>query len=245
MIPLGVKIGPTSRVTSWNKRNKECRIHLWGKWLRAIMALLFKLLMENSINLVLVKSLIFHGCESQVCVVLYIPHWKSEGDWKMELRFLMSPQVGKPDTVQSASACRVGNKKLNKNYWEERKKINGFFMSQSAILFVKCLLSLWKPSCAVNYAPVLTVPSHSHNLQMRWTDEMDVSVCSSLVCITCDSIIPIQPNLCLALQYCVILKPFGSAYQCLCLTLAQTSPWYNVSAVQVLWKHCGKRRNCS
>ena len=28
-------------------------------------------------------------------------------------------------------------------------------------------------------------------------------------------------------------------------TLSQTSPGFYVSAVQVLWKHCGKRRNCS
>ena len=30
-----------------------------------------------------------------------------------------------------------------------------------------------------------------------------------------------------------------------CLTLYQTSPGFYVSAVQVFWKHCGKRRNCS
>ena len=29
------------------------------------------------------------------------------------------------------------------------------------------------------------------------------------------------------------------------LTLSQTSPRFYVSAVQVFWKHCGKRRNCS
>ena len=29
------------------------------------------------------------------------------------------------------------------------------------------------------------------------------------------------------------------------LTVSQTSPGFKVSAVQVLWKHCGKRRNCS
>ena len=29
------------------------------------------------------------------------------------------------------------------------------------------------------------------------------------------------------------------------LTLSQTSPGFYVSAVQVFWKHCGKRRNCS
>ena len=29
------------------------------------------------------------------------------------------------------------------------------------------------------------------------------------------------------------------------LTLSQTSPGFYVSAVQVIWKHCGKRRNCS
>ena len=29
------------------------------------------------------------------------------------------------------------------------------------------------------------------------------------------------------------------------LTLSQTSPGFYVSAVQVLWKHCGKRRSCS
>ena len=29
------------------------------------------------------------------------------------------------------------------------------------------------------------------------------------------------------------------------LTLSQTSPVFYVSAVQVFWKHCGKRRNCS
>ena len=28
-------------------------------------------------------------------------------------------------------------------------------------------------------------------------------------------------------------------------TLSQTSPGFYVSAVQVLWKHCGKTRNCS
>ena len=29
------------------------------------------------------------------------------------------------------------------------------------------------------------------------------------------------------------------------LTLSQTSPGFYVSAVQVFWKHCGKRRSCS
>ena len=29
------------------------------------------------------------------------------------------------------------------------------------------------------------------------------------------------------------------------LTLSQTRPGFYVSAVQVFWKHCGKRRNCS
>ena len=29
------------------------------------------------------------------------------------------------------------------------------------------------------------------------------------------------------------------------LTLSQTSSSFNVSAVQVFWKHCGKRRNCN
>ena len=29
------------------------------------------------------------------------------------------------------------------------------------------------------------------------------------------------------------------------LTLSQTSPWFYMSAGQVFWKHCGKRRNCS
>ena len=29
------------------------------------------------------------------------------------------------------------------------------------------------------------------------------------------------------------------------LTLSQTSPGFHVSAEQVFWKHCGKRRNCS
>ena len=29
------------------------------------------------------------------------------------------------------------------------------------------------------------------------------------------------------------------------LTLSQTSPGFYVLAVQVFWKHCGKRRNCS
>ena len=29
------------------------------------------------------------------------------------------------------------------------------------------------------------------------------------------------------------------------LTLSQTSPGFHVSVVQVFWKHCGKRRNCS
>ena len=29
------------------------------------------------------------------------------------------------------------------------------------------------------------------------------------------------------------------------LTLSQTSPVFYVSAVQIFWKHCGKRRNCS
>ena len=29
------------------------------------------------------------------------------------------------------------------------------------------------------------------------------------------------------------------------LTLSQTSPGFYVSAVQVFWKHCRKRRNCS
>ena len=29
------------------------------------------------------------------------------------------------------------------------------------------------------------------------------------------------------------------------LTLSQTSPGFYVSVVQVFWKHCGKRRNCS
>ena len=29
------------------------------------------------------------------------------------------------------------------------------------------------------------------------------------------------------------------------LTLSQTSPVFYCSAVQVFWKHCGKRRNCS
>ena len=29
------------------------------------------------------------------------------------------------------------------------------------------------------------------------------------------------------------------------LTLSQTIPGFYVSAVQVFWKHCGKRRNCS
>ena len=29
------------------------------------------------------------------------------------------------------------------------------------------------------------------------------------------------------------------------LTLSQTSPSFNLSAVQVFRKHCGKRRNCS
>ena len=29
------------------------------------------------------------------------------------------------------------------------------------------------------------------------------------------------------------------------LTLSQTSPGFYVSAAQVFWKHCGKRRNCS
>ena len=28
------------------------------------------------------------------------------------------------------------------------------------------------------------------------------------------------------------------------LTLSQTSPGFYVSAVQVFWKHCEKRRNC-
>ena len=33
---------------------------------------------------------------------------------------------------------------------------------------------------------------------------------------------------------------------CICLlTLSQTSPGFYVSVVQVFWKHCGKRRNCS
>ena len=31
----------------------------------------------------------------------------------------------------------------------------------------------------------------------------------------------------------------------LILTLSQTSPGFYVSAVEVFWKHCGKRRNCS
>ena len=31
----------------------------------------------------------------------------------------------------------------------------------------------------------------------------------------------------------------------LSLSLSQTSPGFYVSAVQVFWKHCGKRRNCS
>ena len=34
-------------------------------------------------------------------------------------------------------------------------------------------------------------------------------------------------------------------YELCNLTLSQTSPGFYVSAVQVLWKHCGKRRNCS
>ena len=34
-------------------------------------------------------------------------------------------------------------------------------------------------------------------------------------------------------------------YFCLLLTLSQTSPGFYVSAGQVFWKHCGKRRNCS
>ena len=29
------------------------------------------------------------------------------------------------------------------------------------------------------------------------------------------------------------------------LTLSQTSPGFYVSAAQISWKHCGKRRNCS
>ena len=29
------------------------------------------------------------------------------------------------------------------------------------------------------------------------------------------------------------------------LSLSQTSPGFNMSAVQVFWKHCGKRGNCS
>ena len=31
----------------------------------------------------------------------------------------------------------------------------------------------------------------------------------------------------------------------MCLTLSKTSPGFHLSAMQVFWKHCGKRRNCS
>ena len=49
------------------------------------------------------------------------------------------------------------------------------------------------------------------------------------------------------------IKPAASCFQVLLLTelcglkltLSQTSPGFYVSAVQVFWKHCGKRRNCS
>ena len=32
---------------------------------------------------------------------------------------------------------------------------------------------------------------------------------------------------------------------CKLLTFSQTSPGFHLSAVQVFWKHCGERKNCS
>ena len=42
-----------------------------------------------------------------------------------------------------------------------------------------------------------------------------------------------------------VFYPFQSKFQFFTLTLSQTSPGFYVSAVEVLQKHCGKRRNCS
>ena len=38
-----------------------------------------------------------------------------------------------------------------------------------------------------------------------------------------------------------MIYPLGKG----CVTLSQTNPCFYVSTVQVFWKHCGKRRNCS
>ena len=47
-------------------------------------------------------------------------------------------------------------------------------------------------------------------------------------------------------SFCPVF-PFVSFFVCLqiSLNLSQTSPGFHVSAVEVFWKRCGKRRNCS
>ena len=40
-------------------------------------------------------------------------------------------------------------------------------------------------------------------------------------------------------------KLYAPTYPYRVLTLSQTSPGFYVSGVQVFWKHCGKRKNCS
>ena len=42
----------------------------------------------------------------------------------------------------------------------------------------------------------------------------------------------------------VISFHWASSWEAYLLTLSQTSPGFYVSAVQVFWKHWGKRRNC-
>ena len=37
---------------------------------------------------------------------------------------------------------------------------------------------------------------------------------------------------------------YGKGFNVILLTLSKTSPGFYVSAVQVFWKHCGKRKNC-
>ena len=41
------------------------------------------------------------------------------------------------------------------------------------------------------------------------------------------------------------LKCISLRSACILLTHSETSPCFYVSAVQIFWKHCGKRRNCS
>ena len=55
--------------------------------------------------------------------------------------------------------------------------------------------------------------------------------------ITCDKQFSFSHNVFFPIWYLIFI---GNE-----LTLSQTSPGFYVSAVQVFWKHCGKRRNCS